>query len=366
MKPLEASIAPWLKGKSAYLSPHIDRAWAHKELARMMSNEHPLPPSKSVREAIDKYGAIGNRYPDAGAVVRTMIAQINDLDGSENVLLGNGSNEVLEMIIRTFVTPGDELIQQTPCYFYYALRAEAAGGKTVPVPILHRDGEFVYDYDVLLKTISPRTKVIVFGNPNNPTGNYADEKRFLEIAETGVPIIVDEAYVEFAGLEKSKAKHVKKYPNIVVSRTLSKAYGLAGMRFGYALGHPDTIRQISALLIPWNVGTITMWAGLAALQDRKGLREHVDFIQRERENLVQSLSPVAGLKIYPCQSNFMLFDAGGTGRTGKDIVAEADKNGLIIRSHPEMHGSNGWFRLSIGSADENRRLIKVLKQYLTH
>ncbi|MGD0574879.1 MAG: histidinol-phosphate transaminase [Anaerolineales bacterium] len=364
MKSLDASIAPWLKGKSAYLSPHIDRAWENPELARMMSNEYPLPPTKSVKEAIDKYATIGNRYPDAGAVVRSCIAEINRLDGRENVLLGNGSNEVLDMSIRTFVTPGDEVILQSPCYFLYGLRCEAAGGKIVSVPIALRDGDFAYDYDGVLKAITPRTKVIIFGNPNNPTGHYADETRFLEVVETGIPVIVDEAYVEFAGLEKSKVGHAKKHPNVIVSRTLSKAYGLAGLRFGYALGHPDTIRQISVLLMPWNVGTIAMWAGLAALQDRESLHERVDFIRRERENFVKSLSDVPGLKIYPCQSNFMLFDAGGTGRTGKEIVAEADKNGLMIRAQKEMYGNNGWFRVTIGAADENRHLIKVLKDYL--
>ena len=216
MKRLDSSIAPWLKGKSAYLSPHIDRAWEHQDLARMMSNEFPLPPAESVREAIEKYGAIGNRYPDAGAIVRSYIAELNRLDGPEYVLLGNGSNETLEMAIRTFVTPGDEVIQQPPCYFLYALRSEAAGGKMVSVPILLKDGGLIYDYEAVLKAITPRTKIIIFGNPNNPTGNYAGGARFMEIVETGIPVIVDEAYVEFAGLESSHVGLVKKYPNVII------------------------------------------------------------------------------------------------------------------------------------------------------
>jgi len=364
MKPLDLSIAPWLKGKSAYLSPHIDRAWEHQDLARMMSNEYPLPPAESVREAIEKYGAIGNRYPDAGAVVRSYIGELNGLDGPENVLLGNGSNETLEMAIRTFVTPGDEVIQQPPCYFLYALRTEAAGGKMVSVPILLKDGELVYDYEGVLKAITPRTKIIIFGNPNNPTGHYAGGARFMEIVDTGVPVIVDEAYVEFAGLEKSHVGLVKKYPNVIITRTLSKAYGLAGMRFGYSLSHPDTMRQMSALLLPWNVGTIAMWAGLAALQDREALREHIEYMDHERDNFVREWSKIPGMKVYPCRSNFMLFDAGGTGKTGKEIVAEADKQGMIIRAHNEMHGSTGWFRITISGPEENQRLIRVVKQFL--
>lgn len=364
MKPLDASIAPWLKGKSAYLSPHIDRAWEHPDLARMMSNEFPLPPAESVREAIEKYSAIGNRYPDAGAIVRSYIAELNGLDGPECVLLGNGSNETLEMAIRTFVTPGDEVIQQTPAYFLYAIRTEAAGGKTVSVPILLKDNEFVYDYDGLFKAITPRTKIIVFGNPNNPTGNYAEGPRFLEIVETGIPVIVDEAYVEFSGLKESQVGLVKKYPNVIVIRTLSKAYGLAGLRFGYSLSHPDTMLQMSALALPWNVGTLTMWAGLAALQDREALRKHIEYIDHEREDFVKEWSKIPGMKIYPCRSNFMIFDAGGTGKTGKEVVAEADKQGILIRAHNEMYGSKGWFRITISGPEENRRLIDVVKRFL--
>jgi histidinol-phosphate aminotransferase len=365
MKPLDTSIAPWLKGKSAYLSPHIDRAWEHPDLARMMSNEFPLPPAESVREAIEQYGAIGNRYPDAGAIVRSYIAELNELDGPEYVLLGNGSNEALEMAIRTFVTPGDEVIQPTPCYFFYGLRTEAAGGKMVSVPVLLKDGQFQYDYEGVLKAITPRTKIVIFGNPNNPTGNYAGGPRFMEIVETGIPVIVDEAYVEFAGLQKSQVGLVKKYPNVIITRTLSKAYGLAGVRFGYSLSHPDTMRQMSALLLPWNVGTIAMWAGLAALQDRQTLSEHVEYMDHERANFVKEWSKIPGMTIYPCHSNFMLFDARGTGKTGKEIVAEADKQGIIIRAHNEMHGSNGWFRITISGPEENQRLIKVVKEFLT-
>ena len=153
-----------------------------------------------MREAIDKYGAIGNRYPDAGVIVRSYIAELNGLDGPEYVLLGNGSNETLEMAIRTFVTPGDEVIQQPPCYFLYALRSEAAGGKMVSVPILLKNSQLVYDYDGVLKAITPRTKVIIFGNPNNPTGNWCGRAPASWSVETGIPVIVDEAYVEFAGL----------------------------------------------------------------------------------------------------------------------------------------------------------------------
>ncbi len=132
MKSLETKVAPWLKGKSAYLSPHIDRAWEHQDLARMMSNEFPLPPAESVRDAIDKYGAIGNRYPDAGAIVRSYIAKLNGLDGPEYVLLGNGSNETLEMAIRASEGRAARPLPRT---------SERAGGRDPgPRPLRRRPG----------------------------------------------------------------------------------------------------------------------------------------------------------------------------------------------------------------------------------
>jgi histidinol-phosphate aminotransferase len=270
MKPMEDYFVPWLKGQKMYISSHIELAWRDPNLHRLMSNENPNPPSPHVIEAIEKYARLGNRYPDQGLVVRSKIADINGLPGPENVVLGNGSSEIYDLIWRSLVAPGEEVIQQTPCFGIYKLRCAAVGGKLVSVPMQLRDRQLRFDPDAILRAITPHTKVIVIANPNNPTGNFMEPEGFVKIAETGVPFVVDEAYVEYAGLGKSQVGLVKKYKNIIITRTLSKAYGLAGLRFGYLLADPDVAGPISAMLIPWNVGTVIMWAGLAALEDEQG------------------------------------------------------------------------------------------------
>jgi histidinol-phosphate aminotransferase len=365
MKNIEDFFVPWVKGIPMYISGHIELAWKRPELHRMMSNENPNPPSEKVLETIIKYAKMANRYPDQGLVVRGKIAQINGLDGAENVMLGNGSSEVYDNIFRVFVAPGEEVIQHTPCFGIYKLRGTILGGKMVSVPMVYRDKYLYFDADSILKAITDKTKIIVIANPNNPTGNFMEAKDFIRIAETGIPFIVDEAYVEYAGLAMSQVGLTKKYKNVLVTRTLSKAYGLAGMRFGYAMGDKDVIGQISGALLPWNVGTIPMWAALAALEDTEALAYRVKYNNSEVDFITESLSDIPGLVVFPSKANYILFDCGATGKKGKDMVAYAEQKGLILRPETEKYGSDGWFRVTIGTKDEDRMAIEVIREFLT-
>ncbi|MBN1147077.1 MAG: histidinol-phosphate aminotransferase family protein [Anaerolineales bacterium] len=364
-KNVEDYFVPWVKGIPMYISGHIELAWRKPELHRLMSNENPHPPSQKVLDAIMKYGEMSNRYPDQGLVIRSRLAEINGLDGPENVMLGNGSSEVFDNIFRCFLQVGEEVIQHTPCFGIYKLRCNILGGKLVSVPMLYDGKELLFDVDAVLKAVTDKTKIIVIANPNNPTGNFMDTKDFIKIAETGIPFIVDEAYVEYAGLGMSQVGLIKKYKNVLITRTLSKAYGLAGMRFGYALGDKDVIGQISAALLPWNVGTIPMWAALAALEDTEALEERIRFNNSEVDFIEESLSDIPGLVILHSHGNYVLFDAGGTGKKGKDMVKYAEERGLILRPNNEMYGSDGWFRITVGLADENRMAVKVIREFLT-
>jgi histidinol-phosphate aminotransferase len=365
MKKVEDYFVPWVKGIPMYISGHIELAWRKPELHRMMSNENPNPPSEKVLETIIKYAKMANRYPDQGLVVRGKIAQINGLEGAENVMLGNGSSEVYDNIFRVFLAPGEEVIQQIPCFGIYKLRGTILGGKIISVPMIYKDKYIHYDADGIIKAITDKTKIIVVANPNNPTGNFMDAKDFVKIAETGIPFIVDEAYVEYSGLGMSQVGLIKKYKNVLVTRTLSKAYGLAGMRFGYALGDKDVIGQISAALLPWNVGTIPMWAALAALEDVDGLAYRVKFNNSEVDFISEALSDVPGLTVFPSKANYILFDCGAAGRKGKDMVAYAEQKGIILRPESEKYGSDGWFRITIGTKEENRMVIDVIREFLT-
>ena len=362
-KQIEEYFAPWVKGISMYVSPHIELAWQNPELHRMMSNENPNPPSAKVMEAITKFGEMSHRYPDQGLVVRSKIAEINGLEGPENVMLGNGSSEVFDNIFRSFLTTGEEVIQHTPCFGIYKLRCNILGGSLVSVPMIYQDKQLLFDPDSILEAITEKTKIIVIANPNNPTGNFMDREHFKSIAETGVPFIVDEAYIEYAGLEKSQIELTKKYRNVIITRTFSKAYGLAGMRFGYALGEKDVIGQISAALLPWNVGTIIMWAANAALNDTEGLQERVEFNNREAAYIEESLSDIPGLVIFHTNANYILFDAGPAGKKGENILEFALERGIILRGVADQYGSEGWFRVTIGSQDENRMAVKALREF---
>jgi len=365
MKSIDEYYVPWVKGTPMYISGHIELAWRQPELHRMMSNENPHPPSKKVLEAIEKYGKMSNRYPDQGLVVRGKIAAINGLEGPDNVMLGNGSSEVFDNIFRSFLAPGEEVIQHTPCFGIYKLRCNILGGKLVSVPMLYKDKQLLYDPDSILKAVTDKTKIIVIANPNNPTGNFMEAEAFVRIAETGIPFIVDEAYIEYAGLGMSQVGLTKKYKNVLITRTLSKAYGLAGMRFGYALGDKDVIGQISGALLPWNVGTIPMWAALAALEDTEALEQRVKFNNSEVDFIQEALSDIPGLVIFRSKANYILFDAGGTGKRGKDMVAYAEQKGLILRPDSDKFGSAGWFRVTIGSKEENRMVVDVIREFLT-
>jgi histidinol-phosphate aminotransferase len=263
MKKIEEYYAPWVKGIPMYISDHIEKAWRDPKLHRMMSNENPMPPSDN-----------------QGLVVRSKIAEMNKVDGPGNVMIGNGSSEVYDNIFRMFITPGDEVIQHTPCFGIYGLRGKLLGANMVSVPMVYKDHKMEYDPEAIVKAVTEKTKIIVVANPNNPTGNFMDAKHFVTIAELGIPFVIDEAYVEYAGLGMSQVQLTKKYKNVLITRTLSKAYGLAGMRFGYTIADKEVIDQIAGSLLPWNVGTIPMWAALAAFEDTEGLA-----VQQQRSGL---------------------------------------------------------------------------------
>jgi histidinol-phosphate aminotransferase len=362
-KKIEEYYVPWVKGIPMYISDHIELAWRKPELHRMMSNENPNAPSQKVLEAMIKYAKMANRYPDQGLVVRTKIAEINKLDGPQNVMIGNGSSEVFDNVFRMFVAPGDEVIQHTPCFAIYQLRGTLLGAKMVNVPMIYKDKKMLYDPDAILKAVTDKTKIIAVANPNNPTGNFMDAKHFITIAETGIPFVIDEAYVEYAGLGMSQVGLIKKYNNVIIMRTLSKAYGLAGMRFGYALAAKEVIDQVSGSLLPWNVGTIPMWAALAAFEDTEGLAERVRFNNTEVDFITESLSDIPGFVVFPSKSNYILFDCGATGKTGKEVLAFALTKGLILRGESKKYGSDGWFRVTIGTKEENRLFVDTIHEF---
>jgi histidinol-phosphate aminotransferase len=231
--------------------------------------------------------------------------------------------------------------------------------------MIYRDRQLLYDADSILQAITPKTKIIVIANPNNPTGNFMDENSFVRIAETGIPFVIDEAYIEYAGFGKSQVALINTYKNVIITRTLSKAYGLAGLRFGYLLADRQVAMQIAAMLLPWNVGTIPMWVALAAIEDGEALAERVKFNNEQIAYIQKALAAIPGLVVFPSQANYILFDAGPAGKKGKDIVDHVEKQGYIIRQEPPKYGSEGWFRITIGNEEENKTLVSIITEFFT-
>ena len=364
-KKMEEYFVPWLRGQDMYVSAHLELAWQERGLHRMMSNENPHPPSPRVLEAIHEYALMAHRYPDRAGLVRSRIAEINGLDGPENVMIGNGSCEIFDMIFRSFLRTGDEVIQHTPCFGIYKLRCAILGGSLVSVPMIYEGGGFLFDADSIIAAATPKTKIIVVTHPNNPTGNFMSDADIIKIARLGVPFVVDEAYIEFAGMDRSQVKLVKDYPNVIITRTLSKAYGLAGLRFGYLLGDRDVVAQMSATLLPWNVGTIQVGAALASLEDTEALEERIKFNNREVEYIEGALGQIPGLTIFHSHANYILFDGGPAGKKGMDMVDYAQERGIILRPMKEMYGSDGFFRITLGTREENRMLVGMIREFFT-
>jgi histidinol-phosphate aminotransferase len=361
MADVKKLMVPWLEGLKPYFSEHIEKAWEDRNLIRMMSNEGPFPPQKKVLDGLIDGCKAANRYPDSLLNIKKTIGEINFGLSPDWVLLGNGSTEILDMTLRAFMQPGDEIIQSTPCYGIYIQRANIIGAKTVS--ILAKDN-WEYDVDAIDKAITPKTKIIILANPNNPTGNLIEDSVYERLVKNNVILICDEAYIEYSGLENSKVHLIKQYPNMIIARTLSKAYGLAGMRFGYTLGHPETIDIISRTIMSWNISIMSAFGAYAALNDPEGLKKKIRLTNQGRDYIESELSKIDGLTVYHTYGNYILIDATPTGAISEQIVNEVmEKHGILLRKMNPFKEKKGLFRITIGSKEENYRCVKAVREY---
>jgi histidinol-phosphate aminotransferase len=362
MADVKKLMVPWLKGCQAYFSEHIEKAWEDRSLSRMMSNEGPIPPQKEVLDQLIEGARLCHRYPDSLKHIKKKIGELNGLE-SDWVLLANGSTEGLDMTMRAFLRPGDAIIQSNPCYGIYSKRAALIGAETITINALD---SWEYDVDNIEASISEKVRVVILANPNNPTGNLTPDSVYERLVKHNIIVICDEAYIEYSGLENSKVPIMKRNPNMVVSRTLSKAYGLAGMRFGYLLGHPETIEIISRMIMSWNVSTISAFGAYAALQDQDGLKMKAMSNNEGRDYIEEELSKIEGLNVYHTHGNYILIDATPTGATSAEIVnAVMKKNGIILRKITPFKDKTGLFRITIGTQDENKRCVKAVKAFFS-
>ena len=272
----------------------------------------------------------------------------------ERIIAGNGSDELIDMLFRMFIGPGDNIINLTPTFGMYSLGSEICGGEAVSVP---RDSNFEIDLESVKLAITPRTKAIVVCSPNNPTGNMPSESEVRALLDTGILVIVDEAYYEFCG--QTVMPLLDEYPNLVVLRTFSKWAGLAGLRIGLGAMHPDLARTMMSVKPPYNVNLAAETALIASLEDMPALLERVNAIVAERERMYGLLLNVPTVKPYPSKANFILCQLPEG--SGQQVFEGLCNRGIFLRhwNNPRLKDC---VRTSVGLPEENDAVAAALSE----
>ena len=350
-------IAPYEPGKPI---EELERELGIANAIKLASNENPLPPSDRVQRAVAAALAQLNRYPDgSGFYLRQALAQRHGLT-ADHIVLGNGSNDLIELLVRSFLRPGDEAVVPHPSFVVYPMIVQAAGG--IRVMVMLRDHRL--DLEAMARAITPMTKVVFIANPNNPTATIvtADEvEHFMARVPERTIVVFDEAYIEFAlGPDFPDALgYIRQGRKVVVLRTFSKAASLAGLRVGYAVADPDAIALMNRIRQPFNVNSLAQAAALAALDDDSHVLECVRMIEAGRHYLYDEFKAL-GIRYVPSRANFILVDAG---RSATDIYQRLLKDGVIVRPMTPF-GMETALRITVGTPEENRRLVKALHTVL--
>jgi len=354
---IESFIRPGIATAAPYDAKHHDFAWRHPELDRLMSNECPLPPTPSVLAAAHEALAQANLYPNSGEDLRAALAEFCGV-AAENVILGNGSTEVLDVATRAFIGPGDEAVISVPTYAFFETQTRLHGGDPILIPMTEG---FEFDVDGLLGAITPRTKAIFLCSPNNPTGNSWLPNQLERVLAAGIPTIVDQAYLE-CGHAPSFAPLVLRHHNLLVTRTMSKAFGLAALRLGYMIGDPPIIDALFRLRIPFSISLIALRAGLAAVQNVDELETRTAFISAERRRVADALLEMPNIRPFDSEGNFILIDIRKTGRTAGEIVDSVREENILVRAMTAHGLKDAYLRVTIGLPEQNDRFLAIFRR----
>ncbi|HXJ79347.1 MAG TPA: histidinol-phosphate transaminase [Candidatus Methylomirabilis sp.] len=350
-------IAPYEPGKPI---EELERELGLTDVIKLASNENPLGPSERVLKAITEALPHLNRYPDgSGYHLRHTLASRHALS-ADHIILGNGSNDLIELVVRAFLRAGEEAVIPHPSFVVYPMIVQAAGGIRVVVTLKdHR-----LDLEAMARAVTPMTKLVFIANPNNPTATIvtADEvDSFMTRVPPRVIVVFDEAYVEFAqGPDfPDTAGYLRQGRKVVVLRTFSKAASLAGLRVGYGIADPDCVALLNRIRQPFNVNALGQVAALAALGDESHVLECLRMIEAGRHYLYDEFKTM-GIKYTPSRANFILVDVG---RNANDVFNWLLKEGVIVRPMTSF-GMDTFLRVTVGTPEENRRLVKALKKVL--
>lgn len=347
------SISPYVPGKPI---EEVERELGITGTIKLASNENPLGPSPKAVAAVKKALEGLNRYPDgSGFYLSQALAKKYEVKTGQ-IILGNGSNELIELVVRTFIQPGDEIVSADPSFVVYKMITQAAGGTNVIVPCK----DMRHDLDAMAERITPKTKIVFIANPNNPTGTMnpkPEMDRFMERVPDHVIVGVDEAYFEYVTHADypDSLDYLKEGRNILALRTFSKIYGLAGLRIGYGITTPEIAELMNKVRQPFNTNSLAQTGALAALADRKHVEKSVALNNEGKQFLSQSFRQL-GVPYIPTEANFILFE---TALDCKDAYTALMKQGVIVRP---MGGKR--LRVTIGLPEENKRFVAELEKLI--
>ncbi|MBU1043832.1 MAG: histidinol-phosphate transaminase [Candidatus Omnitrophica bacterium] len=352
-----AGIKPYIPGKPI---EEVKREYKLKEVYKMASNENPLGPSPRAVSAIKKALAGINLYPDGSCFyLKKALSAKYKLD-MENLVIGNGSDELIVLALHAFINKGDEVIIADPTFLVYKLAATLIEAKVISVPLK----DFQYDLVSMKAKITKKTKMIFIANPDNPTGSYVNNKQvaeFLKALPKHVIVFFDEAYFEYA-------QNIKDYPdtlkylnqgNIIVSRTFSKIYGLGGLRVGWAAASKEIIGYLNQVREPFNVNTLAQVGAIAALNDKAHIAKSRKLVEKGLKFFTQEFK-MLDLFFVPSAANFILVKVGAN---SKIIYEKLLSKGIIVREMSAW-GLKGFIRITIGNSKENNLFITELKKTL--
>jgi histidinol-phosphate aminotransferase len=347
------AIAPYQGGKPIEELAR-ELGLAPESIIKLASNENPLGMPASARAAIARATELG-RYPDGNGFELKKALSARYGIPQEWLTLGNGSNDILELAAATVLAPGTSAIYAQHSFAVYALATQARGARAIVVPA--RD--YGHDLDAMAAAVAPDTRVVFVANPNNPTGTFIDHARvaaFMAKVPPSVLIVLDEAYNEYLPpeLRFDTTGWVKKYPNLLIARTFSKIYGLAGLRIGYSIAQAELTDLLNRVRQPFNVNALAQVAALAALEDTAFQQQAYELNRRGMQQLVAGFDAL-GLETVPSRGNFVLVKVGRADKVYHGLL----EHGVIVRPVAN-YGLPEWLRVTIGLPEENTRLLEVL------
>ena len=327
----------------------------------LAANEHPanLP-----GEIVDKLASRMrefrfNRYPDPMATtLRGLIAEANGLEPS-NVIVGNGGDELIFDLLLAWGGPGRKMIDAPPTFTMYGIDAQVTGTELVRIP---RTADFSVDADAVLERLGEGDiDVVMLAHPNNPTGNITPETVLIDILNaTDAIVLVDEAYFEFS--RHTMRPHMERHPNLVILRTFSKAFSLAGLRVGYLLAHEDVVRELTKVRQPYSVDAFAQWVASTVFRERVVFQQAIRDIMRGRDTLVHGLSAFEEVTVFPSEANFILFRVDHASALWRDLLHNYS---ILIRDFTRTPGLEDCLRVTVGTDEENERFLAAMGEILS-